>query len=162
MRNYIFIILFLIPTNEMFGQDTIVPVKIAKIKNAVFENNLKVLLDYSYPKRNDDVYFLQFSENEIYDNNSLYFSDYYSITKFSKDLAYVKIDEKIVILENRNVPLKLIEVTSKIENISLVLYTNRKFIPAIVVEGEKPWYLRSICTFEILDNNTFFIIYGKF
>lgn len=162
MRNYIFILLFIIPTNLLFGQDTIVPLKIARIKNTVFEENLKVLLDYSYPKRNNDVYFLQFAENEIYDNNSIYFSDYYTISKFSKDLAYVIIDEKIVILENRNVPSNLIEVISKTENISIILYTNSKFIPSIVVEGEKPWYLRSICTFEILGNNKYFIKDGKF
>jgi len=163
MRNYIFIILFIIiPINVMFGQDTIVPIKIARIKNIVFEENLKVLLDFSYPKRKDDIYFLQFAENEVYDNNSIYFSDYYTITKFSKDLAYIKIDKKIVILDNRNIPSKLIEVTSKKENIPLILYTNRKFIPAFVVEGEKPLYLRSICTFGILDNNTFFIRDGKF
>jgi len=162
MRNYIFIFLFIIPTNLLFGQDTIVPLKIARIKNAVFEENLKKLLDFSYPKRNDDVYFLQFAENEVYDNNSIYFSDYYTISKFSKDLAYVIIDEKLVILENRNVPSNLIEVICKTENISIILYTNRKFIPAIVVEGEKPSYLRLICTFKIAGNNIYFIKEGEF
>jgi len=163
MRTIFFAIISIINIYTLLGQDKIVQLKIAEIKNETFLNNLNTILTSVENKKGEDLIYLSFYENRK--SADLVFSDFYTISKLSSGVVLSKVDGKVVFIGLDYIRSDLIEITEQIESVLIKKKKNKPNgdVPYFRVEGETDnLYTRIICNFEILESFNLFLIYGVF